>query len=246
MPVSQFELEFKEAKTDDTAFPAVLVAAGNSSRMKGADKQEILLLGIPVLARTLKVFEQSDKISEIVVVTREEKIEWVYSLAKKYGITKLEAVIKGSSCREESVKNGLIFLADKHKKALIHDGARPLVSMSTISMVAEALIKEDCVIPGIKVKDTVKKVNAEGYATETLNRQELISVQTPQGVNIDRFLKAAENNKLDKFTDDASVLESAGVRVKLVEGDQKNIKITTPEDISLAEAYLREDFENEF
>lgn len=246
MPISQFELEFKEVKTDDTALPAVLVAAGNSSRMKGKDKQELLLLGIPVLARTLKAFEQSEKISKIVVVTREEKIEGIYSLAKKYGITKLEAVIKGGACREESVKNGLSFLADKHNKALVHDGARPLVSMDTISRVADALIEEDCVVCGIKVKDTVKKVNAEGYASKTLNREELISVQTPQGVNIEKFLKATEEKELDKFTDDASVLEDIGVRVKIVEGDQKNIKITTPDDVALAESYLRGELDNEY
>lgn len=244
MPISQFELEFKEVKTDDTALPVVIVAAGNSSRMQGKDKQELMLLGLPVLARTLKTFEQSGKISEIIVVTKEEKISGIYSLAKKYGITKLSSVVVGGSCREESVKNGLNTIKD-YKKALVHDGARPLVSLEVIERVVAALETEDCVVPGIKVKDTIKRVDANGYTTETLNREELISVQTPQGVNIDKFLKIAENLTLDKFTDDASVLESADIRVKIVEGDQKNIKITTMEDIFLAESYLRGELDNE-
>lgn len=246
MPISQFELKFEKIDTLDTALPVVVVAAGNSSRMKGRDKQELLLLGLPVLARTLKAFEQSPFISEIVVVTRAEKIEGVFELAKKYGITKLTSAVMGGSCREESVKNGLSLLSSAHTKALVHDGARPLVSLDVISRVATSLKTEDCVVPGIKVKDTIKKVNSEGYAAKTLNREELISVQTPQGVDVEKFLKATENVSLDTFTDDASVLESIGARVKIVEGEQKNIKITTPEDVALAESYLRGELDNEY
>ena len=246
MPISQFELEFKEVKTSKTALPVVIVAAGNSSRMKGMDKQEQLILGLPVLVRTLKAFEQSDKISKIVVATKEEKINLMYNLAEKYGITKLYKVVCGGENREESVKNGLKELSIGNKKALVHDGARPLVSQDVISRVVTALETEECVVCGIKVKDTIKRVDANGYAVETLNRDELISVQTPQGVNIEKFLKVAEKLPLDKFTDDASVLEALGERVKIVEGDQKNIKITTPEDIALAESYLREGLENEY
>ena len=245
MPISQFELKFEKIDTLDTALPVVIVAAGNSSRMKGKDKQELLLLGLPVLARTLKAFEQSPFISEIVVVTREEKIEGVFDLAKKYGIAKLTAVVKGGSCREESVKNGLSVLSSGNTKALVHDGARPLVSLDVISRVASSLQSCDCVVCGIKVKDTIKRVDADGFAVETLNREELISVQTPQGVSIEKFLKATENAALDIFTDDASVLESIGVGVKIVEGEQKNIKITTPEDVFLAESYLRGELDNE-
>ncbi len=245
MPISQFELEFKEVITDDAALPVVLVAAGNSSRMNGKDKQELLLLGLPVLVRTLKAFEQSGKISEIVVVTKEEKISGIYELAKNYGITKLTKVVAGGACREESVKNGLQSVSKNYKKALVHDGARPLVSLGIIERVVKALETEDCVVPGIKVKDTIKRVDENGYATKTLNRDELISVQTPQGVNLDKFLKITENLFLDKFTDDASVLESADIKVKIVDGDQKNIKITTIEDIFLAESYLRGELDNE-
>ena len=243
---SEFSLEFEKASTLESALPVVIVAAGNSSRMKGKDKQELLLLGLPVLARTLKAFEHSRYISEIVVVTREEKINGIYNLAEKYGITKLAAVVCGGVCREESVKNGLTALSEKHHKALIHDGARPLVSQEVISRVALALGTEECVVCGVKVKDTIKKVDAEGIATETLNRDELISVQTPQGVSIAEFLEAAKKLNLEEFTDDAQVLEAAGHRVKTVEGEQKNIKITTPEDVYLAESYLRGELENEY
>lgn len=243
---SEFELEFEKVSTLSTALPVVIVAAGNSSRMKGTDKQELLLFGIPVLARTLKAFEQSASISEIVVVTREDKIQKIYELAKKYGIAKLSAVVSGGASREESVKNGLEAICEKYKKALIHDGARPLVSTDVISRVALSLETEECVICGIKVKDTIKKINKESFAEQTLDREELISVQTPQGVNIAEFLKAAKNLTLDKFTDDASLFEAVGHKVKIVEGEQKNIKITTPEDVFLAEAYLREESKNEY
>lgn len=242
MPTSQFELEFEKVDTLKASFPVVIVAAGNSSRMMGTDKQMTKLLGIPVLARTLKAFEQNSHISEIVVVTREEKIQYVYELAERYFISKLSAVVQGGDNREESVKNGLEVISQRHKKALVHDGARPLVSDAVISRVALTLCEEKCVICGVKIKDTIKQTDANGFAQKTLNRDSLIAVQTPQGVEIDGFFMAAKGQSLERFTDDASLLESAGIRVKIVEGDQKNIKITTPQDICLAEFYLGEEY----
>lgn len=242
MHITQFELEFKQVKTPETALPVVIVAAGKSSRMKGIDKQLTELLGMPVLARTLRAFEQNPLISEIVVVTREEKVQSVYELAKKYSVAKLSSVVLGGECREESVKNGLLKLSGKYEKALVHDGARPLVSSTVISRVALSLLEEDCVVCGVKVKDTIKKINAEGAVEQTLNRDELIAVQTPQGVNIESFLSFAKDKPLESFTDDAALLEAAGISVKTVEGDMKNIKITTPEDMLLAEIYLGEEY----
>lgn len=242
MPISQFELKYERVNTEALSVPVVIVAAGNSSRMKGIDKQLTELLGMPVLARTLRAFEQNSLISEIVVVTREDKIQSVYELAKKYSVTKLSSVELGGKSREESVKNGLIKLSGKYKKALVHDGARPLVSSAVISRVASFLSEEDCVVCGVKIKDTIKKINAEGVVEQTLNREELIAVQTPQGVNIESFLSFAKDKPLENFTDDAALLEAAGVRVKTVEGDMKNIKITTPEDMLLAEIYLGEEY----
>ena len=242
MPIGQFELEFQKVNTKEERFPVVIVAAGNSSRMLGTDKQMTDLLGIPVLARTLLAFEQNEAISEIVVVTQEEKIAFVNFIKEKYAINKLSSIVLGGKCREESVKNGLSVLKAKHKKALVHDGARPLVSDAVISRVALSLAEEKCVVCGVKIKDTIKRINSDGFADETLNRNNLIAVQTPQGVDINRFFSAADEKDLEKFTDDASLLEAVGIKVKTVDGDYRNIKITTPEDICLAEFYLGEEY----
>lgn len=238
MNATEFKLEFSAVKTETQGIPVVIVAAGNSSRMMGIDKQFATLLGIPLLARTLMAFEKSQYVSSIVVVTQEEKIADIKRLAEKYMISKLYAIAQGGDCRETSVANGLKSLPENTAKALVHDGARPLVSQEIIKNTVEALKTNDCVACGVKVKDTIKKVGPDGFCTQTVERDNLISIQTPQGVNVEKFLDVAKQTNLDRFTDDTSVMEFAGVKTKLVDGDYKNIKVTTPEDITLATAYL--------
>ena len=233
-----FELKFTTVEKSIKGVPAIIVAAGNSSRMKGIDKQFVSLLGIPVLARTLLAFEKSQCISEIFVVTQKEKQEDIKLLAEKYMISKLAGIVEGGSSREESVKNGLNGLPKGTTKALVHDGARPLVSQKVISDVALALENNDCVSCAVKTKDTIKRVNSEGLSVETISREGLVNIQTPQGVNVSLFLKATEKADLKSFTDDTSVMESIGIKTKIVDGDYKNIKVTTTEDISLAAIYL--------
>ncbi|MBR6573137.1 MAG: 2-C-methyl-D-erythritol 4-phosphate cytidylyltransferase [Clostridia bacterium] len=242
MNATEFKLEFSASCEEKQGIPVVIVAAGSSSRMKGIDKQFATLLGIPLLARTLTAFEKSQYISSIVVVTQKNKIEDIKHLAEKYMISKLYNVVQGGDCREQSVEKGLAALPENTKKALVHDGARPLVSQEIIKNTVIALEGNDCVACGVKVKDTIKKVDEDGYCIETVDRKNLISIQTPQGVNVAKFLEIATKTDLNQFTDDTSVMEFAGIKTKLVDGDYKNIKVTTPEDITLATAYLEGEF----
>ena len=219
----------------------VVVAAGNSSRMGNAgNKQFLMLEGQPVLAHTLQAFDFLPEISEIIVVTREEDILLVNDLVRDYGVRKVKAVILGGETRQESVVCGL---HEVHESmVLIHDGARPFVTEEEIYRVLDALDDYDAVIPGVPVKDTVKRVNSQGEVVETLHREELMAVQTPQGFVTERILAAHAQAKTDSIavTDDASVAEYAGIPVKLVPGSYQNIKITTPQDVILAEAILGE------
>ena len=234
----EFSLKFEEVKDESKGYPVIVVAAGSSSRMKGVDKQFAPVTGIPVIARTLCRLEKSAHITEITVVTRKEKIADISKLAERYAIAKLKNIVEGGSSREDSVKNGIVLYKDTAEKVLVHDGARPLVDLKTIENVALAL--EDCesVTCAVKVKDTIKRIDENGIVKETLNRDELVSVQTPQGVSVQKFLSAAEETDLASFTDDTSVMEYMGEKTKIVDGNYENIKITTPQDIILAEAYL--------
>lgn len=234
----EFSLKFEEIKEEENGYPVIVVAAGSSSRMMGIDKQFASVSGIPVIARTLCRLEKSRYITEITVVTRKEKIADIGKLAEKYAITKLKNIVEGGNSREASVKNGLLLYKNTAEKVLIHDGARPLVDLQTIENVALALRKCDSVTCAVKVKDTIKRIDESGIVKETLNRSELVSIQTPQGVSVSKFLSASEKTDLASFTDDTSVIEYMGERTRIVDGNYENIKITTPQDIALAEAYI--------
>ncbi len=218
---------------------AIIVAAGSSSRMAAGDKMFISLSGKPVLARTLTAFENNENTEKIIVVTRKESIKKVKLLSKEYGITKLLSVVEGGKCRAESVLNG-VNAAKDYDIVLIHDGARPLISNEIINRVIKGSDEYGAAIPTVAVKDTVKTVDGEGFITSTPKRSTLFAAETPQGFLRSLYIKAAdcEKKELDSVTDDASLFELAGYRVKTVEGDYKNIKITTDSDLAVAENYL--------
>ncbi len=242
MPKLDVRLEFSTVDTKNDGLAVIIVAAGGSTRMGGVDKMLLNVMGVPVLARTMKAFDNSPYIKGITVVTREEKIAEVKRLAEKYAVRKLDFVVAGGACREESVKNGISLYRGREEKLLIHDGARPFVSKEVIKGVVEALKTADSVTCAVRVKDTIKRVSPEGFAEETLDRGSLVAVQTPQGVNAQRFLDIAGRADLSLFTDDTSVMESDGIKTVITEGDYKNIKITTPEDVVFAEGMLGEEF----
>ena len=238
-----YKLEFEKVQEKTGIYPVIIVEAGSSSRMKGIDKQFADLGGIPVLARTMRAFENCSAISEITIVTREEKIPDIKRLAERYAVGKLKNVLPGGNCREESVKNAMLLYKDKEEKILVHDGARPLVSDRIITDVVNELKTFDSVSCAVMAKDTIKSIDDKGVVTRTLNREELVCVQTPQGVNVNAFLKVCEEvTDLSIFTDDTSVMEYAGFKTKTTKGDYNNIKITTPEDIEVAEMLIRKEW----
>ena len=176
------------------------------------------------------------------MVTRQDKIAEIERLRDRYAVGKLKNIVVGGSCRAESVKNGVELYKNICDKVLVHDGARPLVTNDVILRVAEALETFNSVTCAVRINDTVKRIKEDGIAIETVNREGLVSIQTPQGVSVSLFLKACEEADMGAFTDDTSVMESVGEKTKVVEGDLDNIKITTPEDVIKAEGVIRKDW----
>ena len=216
---------------------AVIVAAGTASRMGGIDKVMAPLDGEPMIVKTVRTFQNCDAIREIVVVTREDLLVKVMGLCKDYD--KVKAVVVGGKDRPESVSNGLNALSDKVKLAAIHDGARPLVSFEVIDRTVRAANSYGAAAPAIPVKDTIKNTSG-GLAVSTPDRSALRAVQTPQVFDFDLLrgaLKQAQKEQL-AITDDCSAVEHLGFKIKLVEGDERNIKVTTPIDLQIAELFM--------
>ena len=218
---------------------AVIVAAGNASRMGGIDKVMAQLKGEPMIVRTVRTFQNCDAISEIVIVTREDLILPISGLCREMG--KVKAVVVGGKSRQESVQRGLNALSNKIKLAAVHDGARPLISWQVIDRTVRAANTYGAAAPAIPVKDTIKVV--EGRAVKyTPDRATLFAVQTPQVFDIDLLRGALQKAETDgaQVTDDCSAVELMGMTVKVVEGDEGNIKVTTPMDLKIAEMLLEE------
>lgn len=218
---------------------AVIVAAGSASRMGGIDKVMAPLQGEPMVLRTIREFQNCDAIREIVVVTRPDLIIPIMSLVQ--GLDKVKAVVAGGQTRQESVSLGLNALSDKVKLAAIQDGARPLVTWQVIDRVVRAANSYGAAAPAIPVKDTIKTVQG-GLVKETPDRKLLYAVQTPQVFDLDLLRGALKKAKEDgaEVTDDCSAVERLGMRVKIVEGDERNLKITTPFDLAVAKMLLEE------
>ncbi len=243
MVTKTFNLEFALNKNTDQTVGVVIVAAGTASRMGGVNKILAPIMGRPLIWHTVLPFEQNPKVGQIVIVTRDDMILDLQNLVTKGEFTKVTDIVCGKESRQGSVKCGadLLFKNANIKTVLVHDGARPLVTNDVIDRVILAAEEFKATAPAVPVKDTVKKVGALGKVEETLNRENLVNIQTPQGFATDVFQKAFEKagENLASFTDDASMVENSGNAVYTVMGDYKNIKVTTPEDLILAEAYLR-------
>lgn len=219
---------------------AVIVAAGSASRMGGIDKVMAPLQGEPMLVRTVRTFQESDVIREIVIVTRKDLLPRVKALCA--GFDKVKTVVEGGADRASSVSAGLDALSKRVALAAIHDGARPLVSLEVIERTVRAANTYSAAAPAIPVKDTIKTVQG-GIVTETPDRSKLQAVQTPQVFDLDLLLGALKNaaDKKLSITDDCSAVEAMGMSVKIVEGDERNIKVTTPLDLKIARMFLEED-----
>ena len=219
---------------------AVIVAAGSASRMGGIDKVMAPLRGEPMIVRTVRAFQSCDAIKEIIIVTREDLIRPISALCAR--MDKVKAVVAGGTSRQESVWLGLNALSKDVKLAAIHDGARPLISQAVIDRTVRAAHSYGAAAPAIPVKDTVKVVKS-GLVFATPDRATLQAVQTPQVFDFDLLrgaLRKAEEEKAS-LTDDCSAVERLGMSVKIVEGEERNLKITTPMDLKIAEMLLEDE-----
>ncbi|MBU4501165.1 MAG: 2-C-methyl-D-erythritol 4-phosphate cytidylyltransferase [Nanoarchaeota archaeon] len=223
----------------DSSVQAILIAAGKSERMK-KNKLFLKLLDKPVIYYSIKPFELQANIKEIVLVTRPENRKKLESLIQKYNFKKIKKITEGGKTRQDSVYEGLKTL-DKVSEVLIHNAANPLVTKKEIADVLKATKKYGAAAIGYPAKDTIKRTNSKNFVTETLARKKLWQMQTPQGMKYDIAVHAFEQAYKDGFTgtDDVSLAERIGYKVKLIEGSRENIKITYPEDLKLAELILK-------
>ena len=195
--------------------------------------------GEPIIVRTVRAFQNCDAIASIVIVTREDLIRPISDLCRD--MKKVAAVVAGGKSRQESVHLGLNALPKGTKLAAVHDGARPLISWQVIDRVVRAANTYGAAAPAIPVKDTIKVVEGR-LVKETPDRSSLMAVQTPQVFDFDLLRGALRKAEEDgaQVTDDCSAVERTGMRIKIVEGDERNLKVTTPMDLKIAELLLEE------
>ena len=219
---------------------AVIVAAGTASRMGGIDKVMAQLEGEPMILRTVRTFVKCDAIKEIVIVTRPDLIVPITNLCKNF--EKVIAVVAGGASRQESVQLGLNALTGKCKLVAVQDGARPLITEAVIDRTVRAAHTYGAAAPAIPVKDTIKVVRG-GVVDHTPDRKTLNAVQTPQVFDFDLLRGALKKAKEDgaEVTDDCSAMERLGMSIKIVEGDERNIKVTTPLDLAIAKLLLEDE-----
>jgi len=211
---------------------AIVVSAGLGQRM-GKDKTFLTLGGRPVISWSVDVLQKSKSIDSIVLVLHKDTMDMGRKLVSRSGWSKIDAICEGGELRQDSVRSGLnaINVCDW---VLVHDGARPFLTGNLIEDGIQAAVETGAAAAAVEVKDTVKQVDDSGIVTRTLQRNRLRAIQTPQVFRFDLLKKAYELIS-GEFTDDAGVVERAGYRVKLYPGEYENIKITTPEDLMLAE-----------
>lgn len=217
---------------------AIVVAAGSGTRMGANVKKQFMEInGSPVIIHTLRKFEACKTIDNIVVVTAQADIMFMGNIVKTYGLNKVTDIVAGGSTRAQSVKNGLTCASDSDYVA-IHDGARPCVSISDIEKTIEMAKKHGGAILGERVTDTIKKVDDNGCIVKTVDRAPLWRAQTPQCFETKLIADAYKNADCETVTDDAQVAELSGHKVFVVEASCLNIKITTKNDLVIAQQHL--------
>ncbi len=224
----------------------VIPAAGEGSRMgENLNKQYLKIAGKPVLLHTVLAFNAIEDIKQMVIVVKEDELEYCRKavLSKLKGLTYPVELVIGGATRKESVYSGLLNMDEQVEHVIIHDGARPLVSKHLIERVIAALEEDDAVTCGVKVKDTIKLAK-DNYVEQTLARDSLVAVQTPQAFKYDLILRAHQAYQQEGALDDASLVEElADQPVRIVRGNYHNLKLTTPEDLPFAE-YILKEYEN--
>lgn len=228
----------------DKYVSVIIASAGMSNRMGSKmNKQFLAVGGKPILAHTIEKFEESRFIDEIIIVSKEEEIEYCRKeIVRKYKFNKVTNIIRGGLERQESVYNGILALDEKSDIVLIHDGARPFVKKENIEDGIKGVIESDSCVIGVPVKDTIKVVGDRNEINNTPPRADLWAAQTPQCFYKDILIRGYEKAMEDDYlgTDDSSLVERLGLEVKMIMGSYENIKITTPEDLILAESLFKE------
>lgn len=224
---------------------AIILAAGKSRRLRGIDKIFYKIREKPLIFYTILAFEKNPRINKIILVVRKKDFRRFFALIKKYKFKKIVTVTKGGKERQDSAFNGLKTAESLGAKSgdliLFHNGANPLISQKEISDVIKAARKHKAALVAQPIKDTVKKISKEGFVLETVDRKNIYSAQTPQVIEYklakEAFEKAAKNNFYG--TDDVSLVERIGKKVKLVPCPYRNIKATTKEDLEIIKTFLK-------
>lgn len=229
----------------DNNLRVVIAAAGVGRRMGGdINKQYRMLLGRPVLAYSIDIFEAYPQVDEIVVVAHPDEVDYCQrEVIDRFGYRKVARVVPGGAERQDSVWAGLKSLGANTDFVAVHDGARPLLNSPLIGRLLEAAQEWGAAIPGVMARDTLKMIDRDGFVGHTLDRSVVSMIQTPQVFQYHELVKAYECAYRDDLvgTDDASLFEVYIGRVKVVPGEVNNIKMTTAEDLLIAEALLRMD-----
>lgn len=219
----------------------IVTAAGSSRRMGGVNKLLLPLQGKPLLVHTLSYFENHPLVRGVVVSAPADQREVYLGLAREYGLTKVVSVVAGGAERQDSIRNALAALQCGGEDAVaIHDGARPCLSGDLLERLLAALDEAEGSLPMVAVKDTIKRVDEQGKVLETLTRSELYAAQTPQVFRYAAIVEAHRKAHSEGYlgTDDCSLIEYYGGTIRAVEGDYRNLKVTTPEDIEMVGAYV--------
>jgi 2-C-methyl-D-erythritol 4-phosphate cytidylyltransferase len=215
----------------DNKIQAIILAGGKSTRAK-TDKQFFKIKDKYLIEITVSKFLKIKEVSKIILVLSKENIEKYSYLFKNHKIT----ITEGGETRTQSLINGSKFIKDTDSVIMVHDGARPFISENLIKKLYETACRKGNAVPALKLKDTVKEIDENMKVKKTLNRNSLMAVQTPQCYKIELFKKLIENIRDCDFTDDSQIIEKLGYDVFLVEGEEANIKITTPIDFAISEA----------
>lgn len=217
---------------------AVIVAGGSGSRMGSETPKQFLPIGnAPILMHTIKRFFTSNELVNIILVLPLEQIDRWHQLCEKYSFSIPHLIVPGGKNRFQSVRNGLNSIGVNEGLVAIHDGVRPFISKRIIEETFAVAEKTGNAIAAVALKDSIRLIDKKG--NKTVAREDYRIIQTPQTFKISQIRDAFHKAENDQFTDDASVAEAAGYTIELVEGSYENIKITTPEDLAMAEAILK-------
>ncbi|WP_342347756.1 2-C-methyl-D-erythritol 4-phosphate cytidylyltransferase [uncultured Nitrospira sp.] len=221
---------------------AVIPAAGLGIRMGGnTPKQYLSLGGIPLLVYSLKVFQHLECIREVILSVPASDLDYCWrEIVKPFGLEKVTQVVAGGPRRQDSVRNGLEAISDQSGGVLVHDGVRPFIDQHIVRNVIDRAGQRGAAVVAMPIHDTVKRVNHSGIIQETLKREELWQIQTPQVFRYDWLVEAHKQAQIHQWdvTDDAALIERMGYPVSVVEGSCFNIKVTRPDDLVLGEAIL--------